>query len=87
MYTITFTSLVPRLHLPNKRKMGGEPGTSWHVTDIKLRQVDKTAHWHSRCENTDARLTTCTTWRILWKRRQIQSLPASCKFQDAAGML
>ena len=32
------------------RKAGGEPGTSWHVTDSKLRQVDKTARWHSCCE-------------------------------------
>ena len=32
------------------QKAGGEPGTSWHVTDIKLRQVDKTVCWHSGCE-------------------------------------
>ena len=26
--------------------MGGETGTFWHVTDIKLRQVDKMQRWH-----------------------------------------
>ena len=32
------------------RKVGGEPGTSWHITDIILCQGDKTAHWYSRRE-------------------------------------
>ena len=31
-------SLVPRLHPQTERKAGGEPGTTWHVTDVKFHQ-------------------------------------------------
>ena len=54
------------------RKVGGEPGTSWHVNDIILRQVETRRHIGITIvkRSTAARLTTCTTRQILWKQRQ-----------------
>ena len=50
-----------------KKKARGEPGTFWHMTNIRLHQVDKTAQHIGIAimeRSIDAKSTTCTTRQI-----------------------